>query len=75
MRPVEAEDARADAVNRAIPDRFGGPEKIDYLALRCGTAVRAKEAILRGFHDGDAAPDDPATTSWLQYLTAHSGRA
>ncbi len=74
VRPVEDEDAAA-AVNRAIGERLGGPEQINYVALRCGTAVRAKEAILRAFRDGDAAPDDAATAAWLHYLTAHTGRA
>lgn len=75
VRPVEAEDASADAVNRAICERLGGPEQIDYVALCCGTAVRAKEPILRAFRDRDAAPADPTTAAWLHYLIAHTGRA
>jgi SAM-dependent methyltransferase len=75
VRPVEAGDASADAVNRTIGERLGGPEQINHVALSCGTAVSVKADVLRAFCGGDAAPGDTATAAWLRYLTVHTGRA
>jgi SAM-dependent methyltransferase len=71
VRPVAAADSSVAAFNQVICQRAGGPEQIQYLALRCGTAVRIEPTVWPELHHKtDTA--EPAVENWLRYLRRHA---
>jgi hypothetical protein len=69
VRPVEGNDASVVALNRQILNRIGDTDEIGYLALPCGTAVKAEAALLRALRAGQR-PDGPNLARWFDFLVA-----
>jgi SAM-dependent methyltransferase len=66
VRPVEHGDFSVARLNRLFLDHIDG-EAIGYLALSCGTAVKAETAVLGALRDGQR-PDDPILAAWFDFL-------
>jgi SAM-dependent methyltransferase len=69
VRPVENGDVPVAALNRLFLDHISDGDPIGYLALPCGTAVKAEAAVLRALRDGQR-PDDPTHAGLFDFLVA-----
>jgi hypothetical protein len=73
--PVEAGPHRgAQAFNRAVFDRLGGPHELGILALDCGTALAAGPGLLADLkiHGGGAKG---SAAAWGRHFAAHGAVA
>ena len=76
IRPVEsgAPSGGAQAFNRAVFDRLGGPDELTLLALDCGTALAATPGRLAALkaRDGDAKG---SAAAWRRHFAAYGAIA
>ncbi|MGH7045080.1 MAG: class I SAM-dependent methyltransferase [Stellaceae bacterium] len=73
VMPVEPGREPVGRLNRAIGNRLDGAEEILWLALPCGTALRAERDLLRVLR-GTTAPDERRFPGWRSFLAAHGLR-
>lgn len=72
--PVETGAAgSAQAFNRAVFDRLGGPDELMLLALDCGTALTAAEGLLWALKA--RADVKGSTAAWRRHFAAHGATA
>ena len=69
VRPVESNNLSVVALNRQILNCISDSDESGYLALPCGTAVKAEAALLRALRDRQR-PDDPSLARWFDFLFA-----
>jgi SAM-dependent methyltransferase len=74
IRPVDTGAGRAEAFNRAVFDRLGGPDELQLLALDCGTAVAVPPRRLAALKTGEGAAGGSAA-AWRRYFTAYGAVA
>lgn len=70
IMPVERGDAGVGDLNRLLCGRVDGPEEIGWLALPCGTALKADRALLRAIRDGQAI-DERRFPGWRGLLAGY----
>jgi hypothetical protein len=68
VRPVESCDVPVAAVNRRLLNCIGENDEIGFVALPCGTAVRAEAPLWRALRNGQS-PDDPGLVRWYDFLS------
>jgi SAM-dependent methyltransferase len=67
--PVEASAADADAFNRVVADRWGGPDELRLIALACGAAALPPAGVLRALH----GPGRGAA-AWATHLSRYGAK-
>jgi SAM-dependent methyltransferase len=72
--PVDPGAGGAEAFNRAVFDRLGGPDELKLLALDCGTALAAGPALLAALKvaNGDARG---SAAAWRRHFAAYGAVA
>jgi hypothetical protein len=71
VRPVEADRASVDALNRVVLRRLGGSEELGCFGISCGTALTLAPALLKLLRSKGNL-ERSAFAGWRDYLDAHT---
>jgi hypothetical protein len=70
LRPVEGTSTTVANLNQTICRRLGTPDEIRFLALPCGTALRADDVLLLLTKSSDTTKQDERL-KWREFLKAY----